>query len=61
MTTYAIPLYLYVEADSPAAAMALKKKTEELLANPIVASVMKSANIPQRGWVVQDPVVAPQR
>ena len=59
--TYAIPLYLYVEAASPAEAQALKVKTEKLLANPLVKTALRQSNIPDKGFVVLDPQLAPDR
>ena len=54
---YAIPIYMYVEADSLAAAQQLKGKTEKLLANPLVKTALRQANIPDRGFNVLDPVI----
>jgi hypothetical protein len=55
MAVYAIPIYLYVEADSPAEAQTLKKKTETLLANPLVKTALRQSGINDKGTRVLDP------
>ena len=54
---YAIPIYMYVEANTPAEAQQLKDKTEKLLANPLVKTALRQANIPDKGFRVLDPLI----
>jgi hypothetical protein len=56
MALFAIPIYLYVDCQSPAEAQALKEKAKQLLEQPLVKQVLTSNQIPNRGFTVQDPV-----
>ncbi len=59
---YALPSYIYIEANSPEEAQAHKHRVEQLLGNPMIKSIMLSqAGITLKGFVVQDPVLGPQR
>jgi hypothetical protein len=57
--TFGIPLYLYVEARTPQEAAALKVKLEEMLQNPLIKMALKRAAIPEKGFRVLDPQLAP--
>lgn len=52
---YAIPMYLYVEANSDQEAAALQKKAEDLLTNPLVKTVLRQSQIPEKGFRVMPP------
>ena len=58
---YAIPLFLYVEANSPQEAMQHKHTVERLLNQPFLKTAIQSQGIPERGFVVGDPQVPQQR
>jgi hypothetical protein len=56
---FAIPLYLYVDARTPEEAQQIKAKVERLLAQPLLKQYMRTQQIPEQGWRVLDPAVAP--
>lgn len=51
---YAIPLFLYVKANTPEEARIAKDAIEKLLAQPIVKSLI-GQQIPNEGFRVMDP------
>jgi len=57
--TFAIPLHLYVEG-TESQARAYKAKLEELLRNPML-KVILDPQVPNRGFVVSDPIAMPDQ
>jgi hypothetical protein len=56
---FAVPMYLYVEANSPQEAQAIKEKIAKLLNQQTVSMILTSNRIPNKGFRIEDPVVAP--
>lgn len=61
MSTYAIPMYLYVTANTLDEAKSQRGKLEKLLANPFVKIQLQNSGIVDQGFRVLDPLPSPSK
>jgi len=56
----AIPIYLYIDTDSPEVAKQLKAKVEAFLKSSMVEGIIRGQGIPSKGVNVMDPIPVPK-